>query len=199
MVIFLRLEKIQFGGTKGQSLSDLVEAMFNEFNDLMNAFVSRLEDPLDISNNVSQPSMIDQTPQTKFSLLLQKFTTEYSNYVSKLTDMEIRLAHIVCQAFDECGGCESAFKLFEMMGPLLERPIIQKDFQYKYPILLSMYSEELDQAKVIFDRQMERMQSASGPVINKNMPRVAGLLKWAQELKERIGMGMEKLKQINHG
>ena len=53
-MIFLRLEKIQFGGTKGQSLSDLVEAMFNEYNDLMNAFVSRPEDPLDISNNVSQ-------------------------------------------------------------------------------------------------------------------------------------------------
>lgn len=52
MTIFLRLEKIQFAGIKGQSLSDLVEAMFNEFNDLMNAFVSRPEDPLDISNNV---------------------------------------------------------------------------------------------------------------------------------------------------
>lgn len=50
--IFLRLEKIQFGGTKGQSLSDLVEGMFNEFTDMMNTFVNRPEDPLDISNNV---------------------------------------------------------------------------------------------------------------------------------------------------
>jgi dynein heavy chain len=50
--IFLRLEKIQFGGVKGQSLSVLVEAMFQEFNDLMNGFVSRPDDPLDISNNV---------------------------------------------------------------------------------------------------------------------------------------------------
>jgi hypothetical protein len=52
VTIFLRLEKIQFGGVKGQSLSDLVEAMFQEFNDLMNAFMSKPEDPLDISNNV---------------------------------------------------------------------------------------------------------------------------------------------------
>ncbi len=48
----MRLEKIQFGGIRGQSLSDKVEAMFTEFNDLMTAFVSRPEDPLDISNNV---------------------------------------------------------------------------------------------------------------------------------------------------
>lgn len=129
----------------------------------------------------------------------QNFTTEYNSFKAKMTDIENRLAHIVCQAFDECAGCESVFKLFEMMGPLLERPLIQKDFRYKYPILLSMYNEELDQAKMIFDRQMTCLQSPSGPVINKNMPRVAGLLKWAQELKERIGGGMEKLKQINHG
>ena len=52
VVVFLRLEKVQFGGVRGQSLSDLVEAMFNDFNDLMNGFMSRPENPLDISNNV---------------------------------------------------------------------------------------------------------------------------------------------------
>lgn len=116
-----------------------------------------------------------------------------------MTDMEKRLAQIVCSAFDECSNCESAFKLFEMMGPLIERPLVQKHFRYKYPVLLSMYSEELDRAKVIYDRQMEAIQSPSGPVISKNMPRVAGLLRWTQELTERIGNSMEKLKYINHG
>lgn len=52
VTVFLRLEKIQFGGVKGQSLSELVETMFQEFTDLINAFVSKPEDPLDISNNV---------------------------------------------------------------------------------------------------------------------------------------------------
>ena len=48
----MRLEKIQFGGIKGETLSKLVEDMFTEFNDLMSAFIGRPEDPLDISNNV---------------------------------------------------------------------------------------------------------------------------------------------------
>lgn len=145
------------------------------------------------------PNSLDLRTYHLCLLLLQNFLTEYDSFKAKMTDIENRLAHIVCQAFDECAGCESMFKLFEMMGSLLERPIIQKDFRYKYPILLSTYNEELDQAKVIFDRQMQCLQSPSGPVINKNMPRVAGLLKWTQELKERIGGGMENLKQINHG
>ncbi len=113
--------------------------------------------------------------------------------------MEQRLSQIVCHAFDECTSCESMFKLFEMMGSLLERPIIQRDFRFKYPVLLTEYNKELDQAKMIFDSQMERVQGPSGAIINKNMPHVAGVLKWSQELRERVSGNMDRLKLINHG
>ena len=53
VVIFLRLEKIQFGGVHGQPLSDMVEAMFTEFNEQLAAFTGKPEDPLNITNNVS--------------------------------------------------------------------------------------------------------------------------------------------------
>ena len=86
-----------------------------------------------------------------------------------------------------------------MLGSLLERPIIQNDFRFKYPVLLSEYNKELDQAKMIFDGQMEKVQSSFGATINKNMPQVAGVLTWAQELRERVSGNMDKLKQINHG
>lgn len=86
-----------------------------------------------------------------------------------------------------------------MIGSLIDRPLIQKDFRHKYPVLVSMYSDELDQAKVIFDRQLTLAKSPSGPIISKNMPRVAGIMKWTLELSERISGGMEKLKNVNHG
>lgn len=84
-----------------------------------------------------------------------------------------------------------------MMGPLIERPHIQQDFQTKYPTLLSMYEQELDQAKVLYDRQQALAQSPAGPEINKNMPYVAGLLKWSQGLWERVAGGMERIKMLN--
>ena len=46
-----------------------------------------------------------------------------------------------------------------MMGSLLERPLIHRDFQAKYPVLLSMYSRELDQGKVIFNQQISHNRS----------------------------------------
>lgn len=131
--------------------------------------------------------------------MYQKFVAEYEAFKERIVDMDKRLSQIVCHAFDDCSCCESIFKLFEMMGPMLERPLIHEDFKQKYSILLSMYNQELDEAKVIFDEQMAAAQSPSGAVINKNMPPVAGALKWAQELRERIGQNMEKLRAINHG
>ena len=39
----------------------------------------------------------------------------------------------------------------------------------------------------------------AGPILNKNMPRVAGILKWCQELRDRVNSGMDKMKNIDNG
>ena len=179
VITFLRLEKLEFGGVKGQALSDMVQRIFQEFQELMTGFAGRSDDPTDISN--------------------AKFIADHQTFMKKIADMDQRLAYIMCQAFDDCPCCESVFKLLEMMGNLLERPLIHKDFQYKYPLLLTMYNQELDDAKKIYDRQLGLKHTPAGPAINKNMPSVAGLLKWSQELRERVDSHMEKMKKVNHG
>ncbi|KAJ7340469.1 hypothetical protein OS493_003217 [Desmophyllum pertusum] len=63
-----------------------------------------------------------------------------------------------------------------------------------------MYEEELDEAKMIFDGQMLVTDDDGTPPINKNMPHVAGALKWSQELRDRITKPMHALKlSVNHG
>lgn len=63
-----------------------------------------------------------------------------------------------------------------------------------------MYEEELDEAKMIFDGQMLVANSEDTPPINKNMPHVAGALKWSQELRDRITKPMHALRlSVNHG
>ena len=52
---FLRLEKIEFGGVRGQMLSDQVAEMFTEFTELSSQFQGQAKEPLDISNTVSLP------------------------------------------------------------------------------------------------------------------------------------------------
>ena len=89
-----------------------------------------------------------------------------------------------------------SFQMIDMMGTLLDRPVIHKYFKHNYPLLLKMCSNELDDAKVIFDEQLARVLTPEGPILNKNMPPVAGILKWCQELTDRIRSFMERFKYI---
>lgn len=49
---FLRLEKIEFSGMKGQMLSNLVADMFTEFTDKSNQFQGEAKEPLNIADTV---------------------------------------------------------------------------------------------------------------------------------------------------
>lgn len=86
-----------------------------------------------------------------------------------------------------------------MMGSLLERPLIHGIFQHNYLVLIKICSKELDDAKLIFDQQLARAKTPLGPVLHKNMPMVAGVLKWCQSLRERVNNGMERLKGLTNG
>lgn len=49
-----------------------------------------------------------------------------------------------------------------MMGTFLERPQVHRDFQHNYLVLVDMCSQELDEAKTIFDKQLVRAKSPIG-------------------------------------
>ena len=84
------------------------------------------------------------------------------------------------------------------MGTLLDRELIKKDFEEKYPILVQMMNKEMDVAKEIYDTQIQIKHEKGKFPIHKNMPAVTGGLKWAQELKQRISEPMGSYKRLEH-
>ena len=84
--------------------------------------------------------------------------------------------------------------MVDIFGSLLERPLIHGDFKSRYPCLLRMIEVDLDEVKKIFDEHTSvEDEKGSGPV-NKNMPSVAGALRWAQELRNRLKAPLSNLK-----
>lgn len=83
------------------------------------------------------------------------------------------------------------------MGSLLERELIKKDFDEKYPLIVKMIDKELDTAKSIYDEQMAAKKEGGKAVLHKNMPKVSGSLRWAQELRERITAPMGNFKALD--
>ncbi|XP_066292954.1 dynein beta chain, ciliary-like [Branchiostoma lanceolatum] len=176
---FNKLEKVEFAGVKGKSLSQQVVSIFDEFQDYFKVFIESNYDSLDPKN--------------------EDFMADYKRFTDRIYDLDRRLGAIICQAFDDCSGIEAIFKLLDIFGSLLERPIISEDTNSRFPTILSMYDRDLDTAKQMYDLYMAEEKANGGtPPVHKNMPPIAGALKWTQELRDRITQPMGSLKNLNH-
>ncbi|XP_019398323.1 PREDICTED: dynein heavy chain 17, axonemal [Crocodylus porosus] len=178
-VEFLKLEKIELGGVRGNILGNMVFQIYEEVSELVKVFADCKYDPLDPAE--------------------EQFDVDFVEFQTKVQDLDRRLATIFCQGFSDCNSFESAVKLVHMFASLLDRPLIKTEASPRYLTLLEMFNAELDNAKVMYDAQVVATQSSRGALpINKNMPPVAGHLKWALELQERLDVQMRELQAISH-
>ncbi|XP_039265498.2 dynein beta chain, ciliary-like [Styela clava] len=180
---FMKLEKIEFGGVKGRVLSQLVLRLFDRFQDIYKVFGERTYNPLDPEDSA--------------------FENDFKDFNENISDLERQLANVICQGFDDCSGIESMFKMLNMFGTLLERPIIKRDFDHKYPMLLVSFNTTLDDVKRMFDSHVADVANETDirglhPLTHKNQPPVAGQLKWASEMCQRITWPMANFKLLKH-
>ena len=66
------------------------------------------------------------------------------------------------------------------------------------PALVSNLQQELDEAKDIFLKQEQKLKESGRPQIDRNMPPVAGQLRFAKELRLKIASGVKDFKGLNH-
>uniref|UniRef100_A0A2K5MWZ2 Dynein axonemal heavy chain 17 n=1 Tax=Cercocebus atys TaxID=9531 RepID=A0A2K5MWZ2_CERAT len=175
---FLKLEKIELGGVRGNLLGNLVTQIYDEVFELVKVFADCKYDPLDPGDS--------------------NFDRDYADFEIKIQDLDRRLAAIFCQGFEDCSSIESSAKLLYMCGGLLERPLILAKVVPRYSVMLELFDAELDNAKILYDAQMAASKEGKIPLIHRNMPPVAGQLKWSLELQERLQVSMKHLKHIEH-
>lgn len=93
---FSKLEKIEIGGILGRSLSTRIINVYKEFQHLFVSFTVRANDALEPDDN--------------------SFTADCAKFNEAITDLDSKLAAILCQAFDDCGNLESVFKVLSNLA-----------------------------------------------------------------------------------
>jgi dynein heavy chain len=135
---------------------------------------------------------------TNLHFISQTFIEDIEQFQDRIADLDRRIGRIANQAFVDCNGLESMYKLVHIFGSLLERPIIHHDFAHNYPIVLEQIEHEMDDAKQIFDQQMDLQEQQGSIQLDRNMPKVAGSLMWAEELKQRYTQPMEQFRALEN-
>ncbi|EMP26627.1 Dynein heavy chain 11, axonemal [Chelonia mydas] len=177
MLEFQKLEKLEFGGVKGKTLSEQIYRMNEEFIESCKVFKEKTYDPSDYNN--------------------MEFEDHYVEFKAKILDFDRRLGSILCVGFLDCSGLESAFKLLAIFGYFLEKPVIMEIFSPNYNILLQMFDEELSNCRHLYEEHIRQVEEGN-EIINKNMPFTSGNLKWSKALRERIQTFWSNFSYLSH-
>ena len=175
---FLKLEKVEIGGIRGKALTTSINKVHEEFDGLYGIFAQRSYDSLN--------------PKDK------GFLKDYAKFNNKTFALDRKLGAILIRAFDDCIVTESIFKLLHIFGSLLQRSIISKELADKMPQLVKMLNQEMDEAKSIFMKQQNRIKELGKPLTDRNMPAVAGQLRFSKEIKDRISCSVKNFRELNH-
>ncbi|RMB95204.1 hypothetical protein DUI87_28191 [Hirundo rustica rustica] len=178
-VDFLKLEKTVLGGVRGNFLGTWVLQISEEICEATKAFAECKYDPLDPDE--------------------EEWNRDYAVFQKKVEDANKQLAAIFCQGFDDCNRLTAALKLVHMFASVLERPLIRAEASPCYSALLGMFEAELESVKALYDTRFVSPPPPTGaPAVHKNMPPVAGQLKWALELQQRLEGPHKDLLAIDH-
>lgn len=172
------MEKVEIGGLKGRQLSSRITAIYIEFNQYFSAFASKTYDVLDPDDFT--------------------FTTDFADFQDRILELDMKLAAILCQAFDDCYNLESVFKLISIVGSVLDRPKIKEEFTNKYSDILNMLDEEITMCEQIYVRQMEYRNEKGYLFADRSFPPVTASLRWIRQLGARVTAPIRNFKALQH-
>ncbi|XP_061775505.1 dynein beta chain, ciliary-like [Nerophis ophidion] len=173
---FLKLEKIQVGGSRGKVLSEMVSRMSEEFHEGWRALRESKYDPLDYSDPV--------------------FVHQHQCFMEQNRAFEQRLGTLLNLFFHSSNNLKSTKKLLQLFGNLLERPRIHQLFSANDTVLLDLFKQEVEHLHLLLHQHRDESGSVC---LGNNLPPVAGRLKWSQELQSRILSNRSNLSQMPLG
>lgn len=178
MIEFLKLEKVEIGGLKGRHLSSKITTIFTDFNQHFSSFAAKSYDVLDPDD--------------------AKFMQDFEVFQQRILDLDIKLAGIFCQAFNDCNSLEASFKLINILGSVLDRPKIKQAFTDNYTNLLKMLDDELRCCEKIFAFQMKHFDEKGHLFVDRRFPNIISTLKWTKQLSIRISTPVNHFKALQH-
>ncbi|CAH0405196.1 unnamed protein product [Chilo suppressalis] len=175
---FQKLEKIEVGGMKGRVLSLQIRDISAEFEAFFHSFASK-------SYDVLEPD--DET-----------FNADFKDFQNNIVDLDLKLSTVLVESFDNCPTLEDIFKLIDIVGSVLDRPLIKNEFTAKYVEILVMLEKEIVICEELFTEQTQRLHKYGIMEIDAFLPPVAGGLLFMTTLAARITKPVASFRNLPH-
>ena len=88
----------------------------------------------------------------------ESFVNDFQKFKTKTFELDRKLGAVLGRAFDDCLVTESIFKLLQIFGNLIQRTLIAHELNDRMPTLVQMLDQEMEDAKIIFQKQKQRIK-----------------------------------------
>lgn len=120
-----------------------------------------------------------------------KFEKEYVQFNLSVSEIENELHKIINEEFKNLNSIEKKLKLLTKYEKILTKPNLQQNLKSEKIEIYSNYKREIDNIQNIFE------SGRSSPKLQRNMPKIAGRIKWAKHLFNRIYPYINNFKDIS--
>ncbi|XP_041975803.1 dynein beta chain, ciliary [Aricia agestis] len=175
---FQKLEKIEIGGMKGRVLGGQIREISTEFDSYFHSFASKSYDVLDPD---------DET-----------FNEDFKDFQENIIDLDLKLSTVLVESFDNCSTLEAIFKLIDIVGSVLDRPLISKEFTAKYVEIIVKLEEEIVICEALFGEQTTRLERYGHMEVDTFLPPVAGGLLYMSMLAARVTKPVASFRNLPH-
>lgn len=125
---FYKLERCSIGGSQGRLFTTQMTELYEDYAEFYQRYAG-------ITYDCSDP----EEPA---------FDVDQAKFEQKVTDVDQRVATIVCAAMDDCHTPESCYKLILLLGSLLDRPVVKEAFEKKYSVYTKLIESDFEHVKV---------------------------------------------------
>ena len=164
---FLRLERVEIGGTSGRGQTATVKQIYAEF------LKSREE--------------LQQVEYDLMDVDEVAFEADFLSFKATIRELERQLGSVITKAFDDCNTVDYTFKLLDGFEGLLDRDIIKQDLERKTGDLLVSFHEDVKTVYMMFHKLK------ASPPLAKNAAPHSGAVAWVRSLKLRLEGPMERI------
>lgn len=170
MLQFLRLERVEIGGTHGKGLTVTVKQIYDEFLKAREHLQQVEYDLMDVDE--------------------RQFEADFYAFRATVRELERQLGSVITKAFDDCNTVDYTFKLLDGFEGLLDREIIKSDLEKKTDDLLASFHADIKTVYLMYHNHKD------APPIAKNAAPCSGAVAWVRALQQRLAPAMERIEAM---
>lgn len=169
---FIRLERVEVGGTKGRALTASVRSIYADFTSAIARFHLVSYDVMDADNGV--------------------FELDYTAFRTSVRELERRLGALIGTALDDSPSLGRTFKMLDSFEGVLERDVVKADLEKKQMALIKSFAAEVKEVQELFT------SGRAAPQLSKNAAPASGAVAWTRALLQRVEEPMERLRLLGN-